>query len=76
MSKQKVFEVERSDDEWVVRFKPGQFHLLPTETRKHVVGAGREALLAVRSILDSAISRAGDPPTPPQESTPENIAVQ
>ncbi len=59
MSKEKLLEVERVDDEWVVRVKLKEFHLLPPETKKHIVGAGREALLAVRSILDSAISRTG-----------------
>ncbi len=59
MSKEKLLEVERSGDEWIVRVKMREFHLLPSQTKKHIVGAGREALLAVRSILDSAISRAG-----------------
>ncbi len=74
MSKQKLLEVERSDEEWVVRFKPAHFHVLPTETKKHISGAGREALLALRSLLDSAISRAGEPS--PEKSAPESIAVQ
>ena len=73
MSRLKVLEVERGEEEWVVRIKPGEFHLLPTDTKKHIVGAGREALLALRSMLDSAISCAGgaDP-----TAAPENIEVQ
>jgi len=73
MSKGRLLEVERVDDEWVVRVRLKEFHLLPSETKKHVVGAGREALLAVRSILDSAISHAGGED---KKSAPESIAVQ
>ena len=73
MSRKKVFEVERAEDEWVVRFKPRDFHLLPTQTKKHIVSAGREALMALRSILDSAISRAE---AGGEESAPESIAIR
>jgi hypothetical protein len=75
MSKQKVLEVERGKEEWVVRFKPSEFHLLPTDTRAHVVAAGKEALMAVRSVLDSAITRM-ESPTDEKKTGPTPIKVE
>ncbi len=72
MSKEKLLEVEREHDELVVKVKLKEFRLLPEETKKHVVGAGREALLAIRSLLDSAISRTGETP---EAATAESIPV-
>ncbi len=37
------------------RFRPSR--LLPYETRVHLNNAGREELLAIRSLLDAAIAR-------------------
>ena len=36
--------------------------MVPSETRKHLKAAGREQLLAVRSLLDYWVDRLGDEP--------------
>jgi hypothetical protein len=41
--------------------------LVPDETRDHLKAAGREQLLAVRSLLDHWIGRLGDEPTTRRE---------
>ncbi|MBI4295403.1 MAG: hypothetical protein HY669_04470 [Chloroflexi bacterium] len=42
-------------EELVLRFKPGELPLLPDSTREHLRLAGKETLLAVRSLLDALI---------------------
>ena len=36
--------------------------MIPSETRKHLKAAGREQLLAVRSLLDYWVDRLGETP--------------
>jgi hypothetical protein len=36
--------------------------MIPSETRRHLKNAGREQLLAVRSLLDHWVDRLGDQP--------------
>lgn len=48
--------------------------MVPDEVRRHLKAAGREQLLAVRSLLDFWINRMGDQDEP-AESTRENIPV-
>lgn len=48
--------------------------VVPPETRRHLRAAGREQLLAVRSLLDHWIGRLGDEPEKP-ESSRENIRI-
>jgi len=48
--------------------------MVPHETRRHLRAAGREQLLAVRSLLDHWIGRLGDEEKPAAE-TRENIPV-
>ena len=36
--------------------------MIPSETRKHLKAAGREQLLAVRSLLDYWVDRLGEAP--------------
>lgn len=36
--------------------------MIPSETRKHLRAAGREQLLALRSLLDHWVDRLGDEP--------------
>jgi hypothetical protein len=48
--------------------------LVPNETRRHLRAAGREQLLAVRSLLDHWIRRLRDDDKPAPE-TRENIPV-
>jgi len=53
-----IFEVEhRPGGEIVLRFKSPKFRGLPDSTRQHLLTATGEMLLALRSLLDSAIER-------------------
>jgi len=53
-----IFEVEyRPGEEVVLRFKSPRLQGLPDSTRQHLLVGGREALLALRDILDRAIER-------------------
>lgn len=53
-----IFEVEyRPGEEVVLRFRSPKLRGLPNSTRQHLVVSGREALLALRDILDRAIER-------------------
>jgi hypothetical protein len=55
-----TFRAERTEDEVVVRLpRPGRFlrALLPDEAMKHIYAAQREQLLALRSMIDAAITR-------------------
>ena len=54
-----IFEIEhRPGEEVVLRFKSPQFRHLPDSTKQHLRSARKEALLALRSMLDRAIERA------------------
>lgn len=48
--------------------------LIPTDARQHMRAAGREQLLAVRSLLDHWIGHLRDEPDKP-ESNRENIRI-
>jgi hypothetical protein len=55
---EKLFEVEYTPgEELVFRFRKPAFSLLPPEAREHLVGARIEALLALRALVDAAITR-------------------
>ncbi|MDY6917450.1 MAG: hypothetical protein SVP26_05820 [Chloroflexota bacterium] len=57
----KILEIEHSPgDEWVVRFRPTGLQWLPEETRRHLLGARKEFLLALRSAVDQAIQRTDE----------------
>lgn len=51
---QKLVEVEVNQDELVVHFRPPR-KTLPPEVRTHMLNAGKEFLLAMRTMLDAAI---------------------
>jgi len=51
---QKLVEVEVNQEELVVRFRPPRTSL-PPEARAHMLNAGKEFLLAMRTMLDTAI---------------------
>ncbi|MEK7778167.1 MAG: hypothetical protein AAB303_06035 [Chloroflexota bacterium] len=56
MSARRLLEVEYSRDEgMVVHVRPRMMRLVPHEARIHWRNAGREYLLAMRSLLDAAI---------------------
>jgi len=48
--------------------------MIPSDTRKHLKAAGREQLLAVRSLLDHWVDRLGDAPEK-NEGARENIRI-
>lgn len=58
----------------VERSRAAMTTLVPPETREHIRAAGREQLLAVRSLLDHWIARLRDEPEKP-ESGRENIRI-
>ncbi len=62
------FEVEyHPGEEVVLRFKyPKMRHLLPDTTKGHLATAQKEILMALRDILDAAVSR-----TPAEEPPPK-----
>ncbi len=45
-------------EEFVLRFKPGVDKIVPEEMRRHFKEARKDILLAMRSLLDAAISKA------------------
>ncbi len=54
MKLRKMVNVEVKDEELVVHFRPPQ-EGIPAEAREHMVNAGKEFLLAMRTLLDAAI---------------------
>ena len=44
-------------EEFVLRFKPPPGKMVPGETMTHVRAARKEMLLALRSLIDAAITR-------------------
>ncbi|HUG47451.1 MAG TPA: hypothetical protein VMP67_03460 [Candidatus Limnocylindria bacterium] len=59
----------------VERSRSAMTTLVPGETRRHLRAAGREQLLAVRSLLDYWIGRLRDEPERP-DRTRENIKIE
>ena len=56
---EKIFEIEHHPGEEVIlRFKTPMLSIMPEATRGHFRTAHKEALLALRSLLDKAIERA------------------
>jgi hypothetical protein len=57
---QRSTAMERAMDRAMDRSRKAVGMLLPNETRKHLRAAGREQLLAVRSLLDFWVDKMGD----------------
>jgi len=54
----KPFEYEyRPGDELVLRFRRPVIDFIPCEARDHLLAAQKEFLLALRALVDTAISR-------------------
>jgi len=49
--------------------------MIPSETRRHLKAAGREQLLAMRSLLDFWVDRLGEKPEKDTGGTRENIPI-
>ena len=52
--------MERAMDVAMDRSKQAMDMILPSETRRHLRAAGREQLLAVRSLLDFWVNKMGE----------------
>lgn len=51
---EKIFEVERvSEEEIILRLRTEKLKLLPDPTKAHLRIAGRELLLALRTLVDA-----------------------
>jgi hypothetical protein len=59
---QRESAMERAMDKAMESSRAAMGHLLPSETRRHLRAAGREELLAIRSLLDYWVDRMGDKP--------------
>lgn len=57
---QRSTAMERAMDKAMDGSRKAVGMLLPNETRKHLRAAGREQLLAVRSLLDFWVDKMGD----------------
>ena len=70
--------MERAMDKAMDRSRQAVDMLLPQDTRRHLRAAGREQLLAVRSLLDYWVNRMGDDgdaPAPSNSNSRENIPI-
>ncbi|MBI4285116.1 MAG: hypothetical protein HY670_04340 [Chloroflexi bacterium] len=69
--KESIFAVEyHPGQEVVFRLRPFKIKGLPEPTKKHLVTARKEMLLALRSLLDKAIEKAekAEAPEPPKRT--------
>lgn len=57
---QRSSSMERAMERAMDRSKAAMDTILPNETRRHLRAAGREQLLAVRSLLDFWVERMGE----------------
>ena len=63
-----IFEVEyRPGEAIVLRFRSPRSWGLSEPTRKHLLAAKKETLLAVRTILDKVIEQTEQPPKEPRK---------
>ncbi len=68
--------MERAMERAMDRSRAAMDTMLPSETRGHIKAAGRENLLAVRSLLDFWIDRLGQPaPRDSGNGSRENIPI-
>ena len=59
---QRSSAMERAMEKAMDRSRAAMNSMLPRETRRHLRAAGREQLLAVRSLLDYWVDKMGDKP--------------
>ncbi len=65
----RIIEVDYNEEEGLtLKVHPKRFPVLPEETREHLHTAHREALLALKSLIDScvAVSPGGKEKTKPR----------
>ena len=62
-----LFEMEyHPGEEVVLRFKYPKMNLLPKETKGHLATARKEILLALRDMLNAAVEKTPEKPSPPK----------
>lgn len=72
-----IFEVEReASGDVIFRLKPPAFWGLPESTRQHLLTAQKEVLLAMRSVLDTAIEKTEELEKPKEKMGKTKIEVQ
>jgi vacuolar-type H+-ATPase subunit E/Vma4 len=59
---QRSSAMERAMEKAMDRSRAAMDSMLPRETRRHLRAAGREQLLAVRSLLDYWVEKMGEKP--------------
>lgn len=70
--------MERTLDRAMDRSRQAMDMIVPNETRRHLRAAGREQLLALRSLLDFWVDKMGDGADKPAQSNHadrENIPI-
>ena len=65
-----MFEISfQPGDEVVIRLRAPNLKMMKGETAQHIIGAKKEMLMALRSLLDEAISKTEDAAAPEGEKT-------
>jgi hypothetical protein len=74
---QRIFECEQDPDGGLVlRFHPAKMPICPEEAKVHMEVAGREALMAVRSLIDWSIQRLEEMEKKPRKKRTTKINVE
>ena len=73
----RVVDFDYSKDEgFVIRIRPDRLRVAPKETRQHLFRASKEFLLALRSLVDSAIERIEAEEQREETRRPRRVAVK
>jgi hypothetical protein len=65
-----MFEISfQPGEEVVIRLRAPNLKMMKGETAQHILGAKKEMLMALRSLLDEAISKTENAATPAEEKT-------
>jgi len=65
-----MFEISfQPGEEVVIRLRAPNLKMMKGETAQHIIGAKKEMLMALRSLLDEAISKTEEAASPAEEKT-------
>jgi len=65
-----MFEISfQPGEEVVIRLRAPNLKMMKGETAQHIIGAKKEMLMALRSLLDEAISKTEEAASPAAEKT-------
>ncbi|APV45347.1 hypothetical protein Dform_02035 [Dehalogenimonas formicexedens] len=65
-----MFEISfQPGEEVVIRLRPPNLKMMKGETAQHLIGAKKEMLMALRSLLDEAINKTEAAAAPEEEKT-------